>query len=398
RDNKAYYNKKPVVKHESYIYLTFITQNKKKENPIFTQPDYILKKPFGLLEFVTEDLDRKVTSFVNNLQAIESILEVELLKESKLNQLLFKYSSLDKTSEPIIDCVPAYKAETTGLKIGNKNVSVISLLEEGALVYYTKPAHQTDPKLFENNNDYPSKVKLLSSMMYPVTIGLPVDHVVNTVIHLMDNDIVARNITSENADINVLASTIGGLSASKKTAIKNFKTAITEHGEKGCRFAQNIILFNEDTHLLNKWIDLTQSTYKNINGCSTLLENQDTLEIFWANIPGNANYNIRYNYSIVDVAACYLPRESYHGGSDEGFLCVDIFGNPVKENLLFSKSTTNKNLVVFGPSGSGKTNWLCWFTDNNLNQGHDVIIINVKPDYVNHCEIHGGVYINADDD
>src|SRR5690606_5420946 len=141
RDNKAYYNKKPVVKHESYIYLTFITQNKKKENPIFTQPDYILKKPFGLLEFVTEDLDRKVTSFVNNLQAIESILEVELLKESKLNQLLFKYSSLDKTSEPIIDCVPAYKAETTGLKIGNKNVSVISLLEEGALVYYTKPAH-----------------------------------------------------------------------------------------------------------------------------------------------------------------------------------------------------------------------------------------------------------------
>ncbi|PKP45135.1 MAG: hypothetical protein CVT95_09465, partial [Bacteroidetes bacterium HGW-Bacteroidetes-12] len=177
-----------------------------------------------------------------------------------------------------------------------------------------------------------------------------------------------------------------------------FNTALTEHGEKGCKFSQNIIVFNEDTHLLNKWVDLIQSTYKNINGCSSFLENQDTLEIFWANLPGNANYNIRYNYSIIDVAACYLPRESYHGGSEEGFLCVDTFGNPIKENLLFSKSTTNKNLVVFGPSGSGKTNFLCWFTDNNLNSGHDVIIINVKPDYVNHCEIHGGVYINTDNE
>lgn len=398
RDNKTYYNRKPIIRHESYIYLTFITQNKKKPNPIFSLPDYITKKPFELLETVTVDLDRKVTSFVNNLQAIESITEVELLEKDKLNQLLYKYLSLDKTSEPITDCVPAYHVNKNGVKIGNQNLAVISLLDEGSIVYYDKSAYQTDPKLFENNNDYPSKVKLLSSMMYPVTIGLPVDHVVNTVIHVMDNDIISREISNKNSFINVLASTIGGIPESKREAIKSFKAAITEHGEKGCKFTQNIILFNEDTHLLNKWIDLTQSTYKNINGCSTILENQDTLEVFWANVPGNANYNIRYNYSIVDVAACYLPRESYHGGSDEGFLCVDTFGNPIKENLLFSKSTTNKNLVVFGPSGSGKTNWLCWFTDNNLNQGHDVIIINVKPDYVNHCEIHGGVYINTDDD
>ena len=397
RDNKVYYNKKPIVKHESYIYLTFITQNKKKSNPLFSLSNYILNKPFELLESVTHELDRKVKSFINNLQAIESIQEVILLDKEELQCLLYKYTALDKSINSVIGSVPGIRVDKGLLNVGKNKVNIISLLEEGALVYYSKPATQTDPKLFENNNDYPTKVSLLASMMYPVTIGLPIDHIVNTVIHVIDNDLIVREINSKNSFLNVLASTVGGASKGKKQAINNFNTALTEHGEKGCKFAQNIVVFNEDVHLLNKWVDLIQSTYKNINGCTSFLENQDTLELFWANIPGNSNYNIRYKYSIIDVAACYLPRESFHGGSDEGFMCVDTFGNPIKENLLFTKSTTNKNMVVFGPSGSGKTNFLCWFTDNNLNNNHDVIIINVKPDYINHCKIHHGAYVNTDD-
>lgn len=399
KKNKLYYKTKPVRKHKSIVYLSFITQEKNKSRSLFTLKDYIFSKPFSKLDEVVGNIERNVESFINGLSIIKSIINVKLLADEELKQNIYKYCSLDITDDDVvIGTVPSIDIDKDNFVVGNKNVGIISLLEEGSEIYLAKESSGVNPSLFENNNDYSPAMDLFSSMLFPVSIGLPIDHIINTVIHIKDNDVLVREVKQENMFLNVLSSSGLGVAVSKKKALGLYQETLQEFGEKGCTFDNNIILFNENKSLLNKWMDITMSAYKNINSCTPLMERQSAFEIFWANIPGNANFSIRKKYSIVDVAACYLPRESFVKSDDSGFYCVDTFGNPIRENLLFSDSTSNKNVVVFGPSGSGKTNWLCWFVDNNINNGHDAIIINVKPDYVNHCKTHNGVYVNTADD
>ncbi len=394
--NKHYYKTKPIRKHTSVVYLTFVTQTNKKNNSLYGLKDYIFAKPFNKLDEVVSKLERETESFINNLKTIDSIKNVELLNKEQLKQYIYKYNTLDlKEDDVIIGTIPGISINDKNFKIGNKNVGVITLLEEGNETYLSKKAKSPNPSLFENKNDYPEAMNLFSSMLFPLSIGLPIDHIINTVIFIKDNDFLVRDLTKDNMFLNVLSSSGLGVAISKKNALSVYKEALQEFGEKGCYFDMNIILFNEDQFLLDKWMDITTSTFKNINSCVPLVENVTSFEIFWANIPGNANFNLRKKFSIVDVAACYLPRESFIKSDTEGYFCVDIFGNPIVENLLFSDSTSNKNVVVFGPSGSGKTNWLCWFIDNNINNHHDVVIINVKPDYVTHCSLHHGIYVNT---
>ncbi|MBE7443014.1 MAG: DUF3875 domain-containing protein [Flavobacteriales bacterium] len=393
--NKAYYKTKPVRKHYSVIFLTFITQEGKLKRSLFALLDYLFSRPFNKLDEVIPSIVRNVESFLNAITSISSITSAKLYDNLELKQLIYNYHTFDFSQTNSIGNIPSINIKKDGFAIGNKNVGVISLLDEGGSIYLAKKSAIVNPELFENGNDYPATLTAAASMMFPVSLGLPIDHVVNTVIHVKDNDVLVRNIFQENMFINMLASLNLGIATSKKSALNVYKQALEEFGEKGCTFASNLIIYHENQQLLNKWLDLASTTLKNINSCTSLIENADAFQIFWANIPGNAQFNIRNKYSIVDVAACYLPRETYNKSDNEGFYCVDVFGNPIRENLLFSDSTSNKNIVVFGPSGSGKTNWLCWFTDNNLNSNHDVIIINVKPDYVNHCKLNNGIYVNT---
>jgi hypothetical protein len=393
--NKAYYKTKPIRKHHSVLFLTFVTQEGKLKRSLFALLDYFTSRPFNKLEEVLPTIERNVESFLNAISSISSINATKQLDKKELEQLIYNYHTFDFSENNYIGNVPSINIQKEGFAIGKKNVGIISLLDEGGSIYLAKKSSIVNPELFENGNDYPANLTAAASMLFPVSLGLPIDHIVNTVIHVKDNDVIVRNIFKENMFINMLASLGIGIAKSKKESLSVYKQALEEFGEKGCTFASNMIIYNENQYLLNKWLDLASTTLKNINSCTSLIENADAFQIYWANIPGNAQFNIRNKYSIVDVAACYLPKETYNKSADEGFYCVDVFGNPIRENLLFSDSTSNKNIVVFGPSGSGKTNWLCWFTDNNLNNNHDVIIINVKPDYVNHCKLNNGIYVNT---
>jgi len=280
------------------------------------------------------------------------------------------------------------------LRIGNKYIAVLSLKDEGAIL---EPfiAPKTSPgSVYGNGIQYSNEIKAKASMVFPLACGLPIDHVINTVIEITNNDKMLSHLNSKKKELNFIANFYVP-AKTKQGVIQLFIDTINQGAYQTCFTSVNVVLTDVNKQSLQRKIGLTEGAFMNMNHATCMVENIDTANCLFATLPGNANSIFRNFINTTDQAVCYINKESLYLSDPYGFLFIDRFGNPVIINMWDSPLTINRNKLIFGPSGSGKSYLINGLLNQSLYAGNHVIMIDIGHSYKKNCELNKGKYFNS---
>lgn len=397
RKNKLRWDNKPVLRHYCNIYLTFPTSIK-SINSVYSKAQYVTKKPYKFLDETKEKAKNIGESFFNSLNSIPGV-KAKRMNDDELGCALFDYfnQSYHQPSSTFEDKTLQPYHDADKLVIGNKYISVISLTEEGGNLSSLKKPKTAPGKMYGEGVDYNNSIEVMTSLVYPLGLGLPINHVLNTIIEITDNDKIKGELSKENTKLNALTSFKYGPAISRQETIKNFQNTVDNNGYQSSKTAVNVILFNEDKEQLKKSENFVETAFGNMNGSRCWIENESKLSTFVTSCPGNARLNPRKFINVIDQAVCYLHKETHYYSDEEGFIYLDRFGNPVVINMWNSPYIVNRNKVVFGPSGSGKSFYINGLVDQSLSNKNHVIIIDIGHSYKRSCELNGGKYFDSAD-
>lgn len=397
QENIRHLNGRPILIHYSNLYITFKqTANIKSSSD--TSFIKALGGTSGKKNKEQQEFLKTVTPIIDNLNSYltnTKFIKAKRMNADQLGSALYDYFSVNYKkpstdySEKILPPLDCGK----DLQIGNQYIKIISLLKEADKVFSCAPNKGVLPKnpaLKINPN-----ISMQTSYVYPIGIGLPIDHILNTIITIKDKDELAREMEMDKRNINVVK-TFSTEAKFKHTSLEEYQDTIAGHGYVPVIMSMNVILNHHNLDYLNDSISLVNTGFTTI-GAKGWTENYDTANLFFASAPGNAFNNYRSLLTIADLAVCYLHKETHYYADQKGLVFVDRFGNPCVVDLWDSKYIVNKNILVIGPSGSGKS----FFTNNVVNQdlylNHHIIIIDIGHSYKRNCEINNGKYFDSSD-
>lgn len=388
-----------VMNSYTNIYITF-TDNilNLKKNPANTsllkKAAVPLKKPFDIEKRV-KDIKTVLLNIESSFDSISSFSVIRL-KSEELNNNLFDYINLsydkptNNATEEAVD--PISITDSDNLKIGDKLVSVVSLVEEGGSLYSSgrpKGVSQTIADI-----QLPNTERLKSGMIYPLMYGLPFNHVLNVVIEVTDSESVISALKTEKASLNVLANFYSP-AKEKQNEIDQFCNQVSANSFQTSYTSVNLIIHDQDKDRLALKTALAKQNFSNMNQSTSYIENEETANILFATIPGNARANYRGFVNVTQQAISYLNKEGLYISTKKGFLYFDRFGNPIRIDLWNNPLLDNKNRIVIGPSGSGKSFWLNYYILQLIVNAYDVIIIDIGGSYKNLIKLNNGKYFDS---
>jgi len=402
KENLEYYNGRPTICNYSNIYVTFTAKqwfSKSHTISLQLSPNYPFKQQFkGLTSEKMEMIRNLLESFENKLKSLKGFKSLRMENE-ELRDSLFDYLNMSwekpstNSNEKVINPISIDEFDGS-LRIGNKYIAVLSLKDEGAIL---EPfiAPKTSPgSVYGNGIQYSNEIKAKASMVFPLACGLPIDHVINTVIEITNNDKMLSHLNSKKKELNFIANFYVP-AKTKQGVIQLFIDTINQGAYQTCFTSVNVVLTDVNKQSLQRKIGLTEGAFMNMNHATCMVENIDTANCLFATLPGNANSIFRNFINTTDQAVCYINKESLYLSDPYGFLFIDRFGNPVIINMWDSPLTINRNKLIFGPSGSGKSYLINGLLNQSLYAGNHVIMIDIGHSYKKNCELNKGKYFNS---
>lgn len=402
RENLKYYQGKPIINNYTNLYITFTVNpstNKGDTNStLLRKPNYPFVQPYKDIEKDLPEIEALLLNFDNGIKSIEKLTAIRM-NNNELNNAIYDYinGSFDTpTTDATQMAVSPISVSSNGdLLIGNKIIRVLSLIEEGNLLFpYDKEPKTPPASSFRNGITIPEHIKSKASMTYPIGLGLPINHILNITIEILDSDKTLEKLNSESKSLNFLAMCYEPASRKKK-AIKKFSETVTNFGYTTACTGVNVILIDSDKNKLDRNTSLTQNAFMNMNHSKCFVENFDTANLFFATIPGNARSNFRGFTNTTIQGLCYLCKEGLYISDPKGFIYYDRFGRPVSVDFWFTKKVNNKNMLMIGPSGTGKSYWINGFILQSIIHNFDNIIIDIGGSYKNMIHLNGGRYFDS---
>ena len=410
---KRHFSGRPILRHYANVYLTFCINPEKrnkidsKNNSYATSPkEYILKNPFDGTKGLAEKVKNQSDSFLRGLNST-GYIKATRLTYNQLGCSLVDYFNLsydrpctsfgDKSIQPI-------SFENGILKIGNKYVAILSLTTEPNNLRVSDKFKTAPGAIYNNGIQYSNSIDFGTSQTFPIGLGLPIPHILNVGIEIMDNDLTEKHLKKNLLALNFVA-TLGHSGAdSKRKAIKQYSETIAEANLKCSRTTVNLIVSDTNLDAIQKKIIEAENAFGYMGGALAWKENKSLANIFFASCPGNFSVNYRGFFNSVEQAVCYFPKESNYRSDARGHIFQDrISGCPVVVDFWSMKSSdgvqrfTNRNKMVFGPSGTGKSVFLNFFIDNLLRMLHHVVMIDIGKSYLKLAQLYKGKIFNAED-
>ena len=396
---------RPVLKSKSYLFLTMCSRviyNKKGYSDLQKKPGYLMKEPVWL-----KDYDKNVLEFKRLYENLENSLngalgiEVKLMNDEQLIENIYRYVNCDYSRELtaedrymyFIDPIEVYNDK---LKIGKNYVRVFTLAEEPLqLQNHTVP--KTSPGTSYNNGiKYSNTIKSKTSFVFPVACGLPIDHVLNTTIKILDNDKVVSDFRSQNKLLSFIGKFYPAADAKEKQ-VNAFMDEINNFSYQTCKTSVNVIIREEKLEDLNRSTSNVEVAFSNMGRSRCYNENFDTANIFFSMIPGNVDSNYKEFVSTTTQSCCYLNKEAMVKGDLLGVTLQDRYGSPIIVDMWDNKNTVNRNKIVIGPSGSGKSFFINAYVSQILGHGNHTVIIDIGYSYGRNIEFNKGLYFNSED-
>jgi conjugation system TraG family ATPase len=403
--NLRYYNHRPVLRHYSHLYVTFSQKSSievsAKDNAFMAMKDYLSNKPANdsLVNFSTAE--KFSDTILNGIASIPGFgikrMDDDGLECSLFDALNLSYNKPSKPNTPKL--LQPFQVEKEFVKYGNHFVALLSLVNEAGELVSSKRPKTSPATIYDNGVAFSNSVRLESSMIFPLGLGLPIDHILNVGFEVLDNELVLGKMNSKSRSLAFLTTFKYEPAISQQESIANFNKSVADDHYQTCRFVCNVVLNDQDLDKLNIKINLTETAFANMGGAMAWSENLELANTYWASIPGNLKSNNRSHLAVLEQALCYFSLESQYKFSKEGFLLIDRMGTPLVVDLWDKdlRFIINRNKLVFGPSGSGKSFWINLFVDQSMYQGNYVRMIDIGKSYRKLTELHKGMFYDSAD-
>lgn len=403
-ENLKHFNDKQILNSYTNLYITFANADTKKgvrkkpaNTSLLRKLNFPFKQPYKNYEERLDDIEPTVLNFENGLSSITQF-EIKKMNNKELNNSVFDYLNLSY-AKPVEDATqetvsPMAVTPTGDMKIGQEYVAMLSLTVEGENLYELNTPNTGKSKAYGSKIELPENIRSKCSMLYPVGLGLPFDHIVNVVIEITDTDTTITAINAEKNGLNYLTNFYPPAKDKQKQQ-ELFTKEITDFDYQTAYTAFNVIINDSDRSALTRKISLAEQGFSFMNQSSCYIENAELCNLFFTNIPGNARSNYRGFINTTKQAICYLQKDSTYISDLKGHLYNDRFGNPVLVNLWDNKALNNKNKIVIGPSGSGKSFWLNNYIYQSYALGNDITIIDIGGSYRSMISLNRGKYFDS---
>lgn len=403
-ENNRHLDGKEILNSYTNLYLTF-TNGKKNgkirksatNTSLLRKLNFPFKQPYRDYERRMTEMEASLLNFENGLASIQQF-EIRKMDSKELNNAIYDYinqsydTPVDDATDKVVN--PMAITHNGEMKIGQQYVSMLSLTIEGEHLHELSVPHTGKSRSYGGNIEIPDSIKSKCSMIYPVGLGLPFNHIVNVVIEITDPDATVTAIGAEKDALNYITNFYPP-AAEKQKEQKLFCEEITKFDYQTAYTSFNVIVNDTDKTSLMRKIALVQQGFSFMNQSSCYVENAELCNLFFTNIPGNARANYRGFINVTKQAICYLQKEGMYISDTKGHIYNDRFGTPVKINLWDYPALNNKNRIVIGPSGSGKSFWLNNYILQSYELGRDIMIIDIGGSYRSMIALNGGKYFDS---
>ena len=334
KKNEEYFQGRTLLKHYSNIYITFRESSKIKKNikssPLFK--NFLIGEDFRENRYnrYLKDISNYIDTFQNTLNACGKLKIKRMGQENLLGALYDYYNqTYDKPVENGRKTAQPLKYEDGFLRIGGRYIAVVSMVEESEALYMLTRSKTAPGEVYGNNVWYDNKVEIKTSHIHPLGLGLPVNHIVNTIIEVYDNDDIIDYTKKVYNALNLGQSIKHDKSIAKRSEIELYNNTVINYNYQTCLLAVNIILCESDKTQLISNLNKVPSAFKNMNHAECYIENDMAEPLFFSCIPSAATWNNRTFVSTVSHAVCYINKETVYNNDPSGHTFVDRYGTPV---------------------------------------------------------------------
>lgn len=398
-----HFHMRPILKHYSRMYITFSSEGKpSNRKPIYflNVLNWVAKPRFKNLAQIQLKIENYTEAFINNLASIRGC-KAKRMDTGSLLCAFYEYFSLSynspgKDAEKVKELIiPEICFPNNMLQVGGQFVSVISMKTEpeGLLTSEVPQTHES--QVYKTGIQYDSLLKYPCSFIFPLGLGMPVNHILNTVIEIQENQYISKNIKKEITGLNVAANLGFTEASNKRDAIETFTNALSKENYRGCLLNVNVILNDPDPLRLETLSQLALASFQKIRSATAWREIEDCYYAFANSSPGSANVLVNEQVSTLRHSACYFHLESQYLSDRKGILFVDRFGAPVVLNMWDSPKINNRNKLIIGDSGGGKSFLLNNIISQSLNFGNHILGLDIGYSYKRNLIFENGKHFDA---
>lgn len=401
KENTKYFNGRNILNHSLFVFITFPNRYfvKKYVNniPVITKSDWLKKKPFQKIEKVIDQARRNRDKIEKSLNSIDRI-RARKLENEDLFAILKNYYALSYPDDEFQRdgnlSVPGIYRDEQNLMVGSQYARVYTMSKEPEKLYNHKNQKGISPDSFSTGVEYEPR-NLKTSQLFPITLGFPTNHIVNTVIQVIDKEDMYNYIKNHvKKPLNVFNFFGDEVSEKVQNECDSYSDDVANNDYTPALLSMNVILHERDRQSLFEHEDYLITAFSNMGGV-LVPENVENLAKFSINAPGMADYNYDNFTSTTIQSSMYISKESNYLADPKGFQFVDIFGRPINIDIVDSKYIVNRNGIIVAPSGGGKSVLLNNIVSQIMMGEGDVIITDIGHSYIRNNYFEGGKYYDS---
>ncbi|WP_116108859.1 TraG family conjugative transposon ATPase [Lewinella sp. IMCC34191] len=394
RASERHFNERPILQHVCYLYVTFLSNTKRKPNSLgsslnrFSFAPKRITNPGAVEQFVSVVGQMERILADSGQIKLHRLTTDEIVGTSTDAGVLEKYLSLNPQEEPILRDIDF----RNGIQIGDNRCKLFTVSNADCL-----PAAISPGVIVSGVSNDTSKLFMSMGNAFGVYCNAP--HIYNQYILIENEKEVIASLESRQRRMESLApySRPNGIYAEQVNAFLN-ETASAQ--AVIVQAHANLLVFGETDEELKRSTGVVQSCFSKVNVIPKE-ERFSMATIWWAGIPGNAGDLPREEYftTFAGQASCLFNLETNYRSSASPYgirlvdrltgypVAVDISDEPITKGL-----TTNRNKFILGPSGSGKSFIVNHLLHNYYKQGSHVVLVDVGGSYYGTCKYVGGLY------
>lgn len=367
-----------ILKQRTVLYVCFNLANRSAKNPAST----FFSNYVGQFISPLKDLAAHKATASNALRALISGLAANGIKCRRMTTLelineVYTYFNLTFTHQTTSFQNTMSNPVEGDFTVGNKKIKVSFLQSSGDRIH----------TVTRNNRG------IVSFMAWPFGHHLPFEHLVNQAIRIDSTDEILAQIDRK---VNLIMSQAGKRGLKQEQTIQvqellDFTQQIRAESSKVVTLSHNVVHWNSSTDFLNAQSDLIQSAYSIMNESLALNDSFNGANYFHVFSPGMALDMFDGLRMPLHQANCFLDWTRSEVSESDGIVFCTRDGEPILVDL-WSPQLSNKNLIILGPSGSGKTFTVLYIISQLIEQGVQMILLDVGGGYKNFCQLKKGTY------
>lgn len=395
RSSERFFNERPYLDHECYIFITKKPGNRKTVTSMMSG---LLRKSIVPEQSMNAQLMQEFFESCGQFERIlkdSGFVQLVRIREDALQSLEDRAGVIEKYCFLLEDeSAPAIKdiQFKDDFKIGDAHCQLYTLADINDL-----------PGLCGSriNYDKYSTDKTKFSVAFTSVLGqlLPCSHVYNQFIFIDDVQKTLKQLEGKRLRLQSLSAYSRENSIAKE-AVDDFLNEAIGEQRQPVKAHFNLLLWTEDKERLKELRNLVSSALAQMDA-TPKQETAGIAQIWWAGMPGNeADFPMNDTFdTFIEQAVCFLNLETNYRSSlsPVGLRLGDrLTGKPVHIDISDEPITkgicTNRNKFILGPSGSGKSFFTNHMVRSYYEQGTHIVLVDVGHSYKGLCDLVKGYY------